>query len=54
MSIYDAIKNMSKEDLAAFLYANADYLSAEYGQASGEHNHYRMMDLLDQPIEGDW
>jgi hypothetical protein len=54
MSIYEAIKNMSKEDLASFLYANADYLSAEYGQASGENNHYRMMDLLDQDIEGDW
>lgn len=53
-SIYEAIKNMSKEELASFLYANADYLSAEYGQASGENNHYRMMELLDYDIEGDW
>lgn len=53
-SIYEAIQKMSKEELAAFLYANADYLSAEYGQASGEHNHERMMELLDMAIEGDW
>lgn len=54
ISIYEAIQKMSKEELAAFLYANADYLSAEYGQASGEHNHERMMELLDMAIEGDW
>lgn len=54
MSIYEAIKNMSKEELAIFLYANADYLSAEYGQGNGEHNHERMMELLDYDIEGDW
>ena len=53
-SIYEAIQKMTKEELAIFLYANADYLSAEYGQASGEHNHERMMGLLDQDIEGDW
>ena len=54
MSIYEAIKNMSKEELAAFLYANCEFLSAEYGQCAGYHNHERMLEVLDKNIAGDW
>lgn len=54
MSIYEAIKNMSKEELAAFLYANCEFLSAEYGQAAGYNNHERMLEVLDRDINGDW
>ena len=53
-SIYEAIKNMSKEELASFLYANVDYLSANYGPASGETSSKRMLKLLAADIKGDW
>lgn len=54
MTIYEAIKNMSKRELAEWLYANCDYISAEYGAASGENDSDRMLWLLDSDMEGYW
>lgn len=54
MTIYEAIKNMSRRELAEWLYANCDYISAEYGAASGEDDSDRMLRLLDSDVEGDW
>lgn len=53
-SIYEAIKNMSKEELAAFLYANCGYLDAEYGKAGGWKDSSRLLRLLDTDIKRDW
>lgn len=54
MSIYDALKHMSKEELAEWLYANCEYISAEYGACSGAEDRSRILKLLDSDIEGDW
>jgi hypothetical protein len=54
MSIYEAIKNMSKEELAKWLYANAEYISAEYGACSGADDSRGVLRLLDKDIKGDW
>ena len=54
MTIYEAIKNMSKEELAEWLYANCEYISAEYGACSGEDDSSGILQLLDSDIEGDW
>ncbi len=54
MTIYEAIKNMSKRELAEWLYANIEYISAEYGACSGEDASSGILRLLDSDIEGDW
>ena len=54
MSIYEAIKNMTKEELAEWLYANCEYISAEYGACSGEDDNSGILRLLDSDVEGDW
>ena len=54
MTIYEAIKNMSKEMLAEFLYANIEYLSAEYGACSGADDESEILELLDCDIDADW
>ncbi len=54
MSIYEAIKNMSKEEFAEWLYANCEYISAEYGDCSGANDESGILELLDCDIEGDW
>ena len=54
MSIYEAIKNMSKEELAEWLYANCEWISAEYGACSGADDSSEVLELLDSDIEGDW
>ena len=54
MSIYEAIKNMSKEELAKWLYANIEYISAEYGACSGEYDSSGILRLLDADIDGDY
>lgn len=41
MTNFERIKMMSVEEMANFLYYNLEYLSAEYGDASGaEDSHY--------------
>lgn len=54
MSIYEAIKNMSKIELAKWLYANIEYISAEYGACSGANDSVDMLRFLNTDIEGDW
>ncbi len=54
MSIYEAIKEMSKDELAEWLYANCEYISAEYGDCSGTPDSSRIRILLENDIEGDW
>lgn len=47
MIIYEQIKNMSIEELADFLYYNAEYISAEFGQCSGAENSNRIKRFLE-------
>lgn len=54
MTIYEAIKNMTKEEFAEWLYANCEYISAEYGACWGADDSSRILELLDSDIEGDW
>lgn len=54
MTIYEAIKNMSKEELAEWLYANTEYISAEYGACSGEDDESGILRLLDRDFNGDY
>jgi hypothetical protein len=54
LSIYEAVKNMTKEELAEWLYANCEYISAEYGACSGSNDSSDILRLLDKDIAGDW
>lgn len=54
MSIFEFIKQASKEELAEWLYANCEYISAEYGSCSGNDSSTSIAKLLDTDIEGDW
>ena len=54
MTIYEAIQNMSKEELADWLYANIEYISAEYGACSGNDDSSGILELFDTDINGDW
>ena len=54
MTIWEAIKNMSKEEFAEWLYANCEYISAEYGACSGEDDSSGILRLLDRDIGRDW
>lgn len=54
MTIYEAIKNMTKEELAEWLYANCEYISAEYGACSGASDSGDVLRLLESEAGGDW
>lgn len=54
MSIFEAIKNMTKEELAEWLYANCEYISAEYGSCSGADDSSDIIRLLDSAADGNW
>jgi hypothetical protein len=54
MTIYEAIQNMSKEELAEWLFANIEYISAEYGACSGNDDESGILELLDTDIDKDW
>lgn len=54
MTIYEAIQNMSKEELAEWLYANCEYISAEYGACWGADDSSRILELLDTDVTSDW
>lgn len=54
MTIYEAIKNMSKEVFAEFLYANIEWISAEYGSCSGANDESEILKLLDTDMDADW
>lgn len=54
MSLFEAIKNMTKEELAKWLYANCEYISAEYGACSGANDSRDILRLLNKDINKDW
>ena len=54
MTIYEAIKKMTKEEFAEWLFANCEYISAEYGACSGENDSTGILQLLDCDIDGDY
>ena len=53
MTIWEAINNMTKEEFAEWLYANCEYISAEYGACSGEDDSSGILRLLDSGVAGD-
>lgn len=46
MNVYEQIKDMSIEELAEWLYANCEWLSAEYGACSGTNDSSRLLEFL--------
>ena len=54
MTIWEAIKNMTKEEFAEWLYANCEYISAEYGACSGADDSGDVLRLLESEAGGDW
>lgn len=53
-TLWDKIAKMSKEEFAEWLFANCEYLSAEYGSCSGASDSSDILRLLDSVAEGDW
>lgn len=45
-TIYEQIKEMSAEELAEWLYANCEWISAEFGACSGSKDSSRILGLL--------
>ena len=45
-TVYEKIQNMNIEELAEWLYANCEYLSAEYGACSGANDYLNLLDFL--------
>jgi hypothetical protein len=54
MTILEQLKKMSKEEFAEWLYANCEYISAEYGSCSGADDSSDIIRLLDSAADGDW
>ena len=46
-TVWESIKQMTKEELAEWLYANAEYISAEFGACSGANDSSNVLDFLD-------
>ena len=51
MNIYEQIMKMSIEELADWLYANCEYLSAEYGACSGANDYLHLLEFLNSDDE---
>ena len=45
-TVYEKIKKMSIEELADWLYANCEWLSAEYGACSGANDYLNLLEFL--------
>lgn len=45
-SLYEQIQDMSIRELAEWLYANCEWLSAEYGACSGANDSSRLLEFL--------
>lgn len=45
-TIYEQIKEMSAEDLAEWLYANCEWISAEFGACSGAKDSSNVLEML--------
>ena len=50
-TVYEQIKNMSIEELADWLYANCEWLSAEYGACSGANDYVNLLEYLNSDGE---
>ena len=51
MTNYERIKEMSVEEMAEFLYYNAEYLSAEYGEWSGANDSHYLLGWLNSEVQ---
>ena len=45
-TVFEKIKKMSIEELADWLYANCEWLSAEYGACSGANDYLHLIEFL--------
>jgi hypothetical protein len=45
-TIYEQIKGMNAEELAEWLYANVEWISAEFGVCSGADDSSRILEML--------
>jgi hypothetical protein len=45
-TIYEQIKEMSAEELAEWLYANCEWISAEFGACSGAKDSSKVLEML--------
>ena len=50
-TLWDKIVKMSKEEFAKWLFANCEYIAAEYGFYSGEDDSSRILQLLDSAVD---
>ena len=50
-TVYEKIKAMSIEELADWLYANCEWLSAEYGACSGANDSLHLIEFLNSAEE---
>ena len=46
-TVWESIQQMTKEELAEWLYANCEWISAEYGACSGANDSSDVLRLLD-------
>lgn len=52
MTVYEQIKQMSIEELADWLYAKCEFLSAEFGACSGANDCLQLVEYLNS--DGDF
>lgn len=50
-TLFEQIKDMSIEEMAEWLYANCEWISAEYGACSGANDHKRVLLFLESDGE---
>ena len=50
-TVFEKIKKMSIEELADWLYANCEWLSAEYGACSGANDYLHLLEFLNSEDE---
>lgn len=46
-TVWEKLRQMTKEEFASWLYANAEYISAEFGACSGANDSSNVLDFLD-------
>ena len=50
-TLFEQIKDMDIEEMAEWLYANCEWVSAEYGACSGANDHKRILEYLESDGE---
>lgn len=50
-TVYEKIKAMNIEELADWLYANCEWISAEYGACSGANDYLHLLEFLNSADE---